>query len=129
MFAGFLNTSAGRPTTGRPRNFDAQFYGNAFLRVPFALFKVTRNRDSALLLCYLLNHDYKVRLRYRDLGSTFYVTKDQIEQDLRLPVDRQRRLLRKLDAKGLLRFRGSGDRWNVRLRFRAIVRLSNRCDD
>jgi hypothetical protein len=113
-------------TSAKPANFD-RIYQPKFIRVPLKLLRLL-SRDSALLLSYLLNHDSMLRAIGKLDGDTFYVTKSTVESELAMPVDRQRQLLDRLEAKRLIRYRGTSDRWHVRIRFRAIMRAIERLD-
>jgi hypothetical protein len=112
-----LNTSG--KSNSKPVGFDATVMV-PFVRVPLKLMQLM-SRDSALLLSYLVNWETVVSSQF-PINGHFYVTQDKLETELRMSPQRQRQLLRRLEARGFLRAQLFDHKWTISIKYRRILR-------
>jgi hypothetical protein len=112
-----LTTSASKPA-----DFDQLMV--PFVRVPLKFCQLM-GRESALLLAHLINWQGIVE-QYNVTDGSFWILTSKIDSELGMSIDRQRKLLRRLQAKGFIRFKASANRWTIRIRYRAIMRAAQR---
>jgi hypothetical protein len=106
-------------TKSKPVGFDATVMV-PFVRVPLKLMQLM-SRDSALLLSYLVNWQNVLSTQF-PINGQFYVMQDKLETELRMSPQRQRQVLRRLEARRFLRARLSDHKWTISIKYRRILR-------